>query len=160
MDVIAKLRYFRVSPRKVRLVLDLIRGQHVLAAEQQLMNLPKVSSIPLVKLLKSAQANAEHNFKLDPNELFIKKAFADEGPKLKRYTPRAMGRATPVLKRMSHVTIVLAPIAEQGKKKAAMKAADKKNEPEKKATATKPKRTEKPATTKKPAAPAAKEQKK
>jgi large subunit ribosomal protein L22 len=117
MDVVAKLRYFRVSPRKVRLVLGLIRGQHVLMAEQQLMNLPKRSSLPLLKLVKSAQANAEHNFKLDPKELFVKQAFADEGPKLKRYTPRAMGRATPVLKRMSHVTIVLAPISERGKKK-------------------------------------------
>jgi len=117
MDVVAKLRYFRVSPRKVRLVLDLIRGQHVLMAEQQLMNLPKRSSLPLLKLVKSAQANAEHNFKLDPKELFIKQAFADEGPKLKRYTPRAMGRATPVLKRMSHVTIVLAPISEKGVKR-------------------------------------------
>ncbi len=117
MDVIAKLRYFRVSPRKVRLVLGLIRGQHVLFAEQQLMNLPKRSSLPILKLIKSAEANAEHNFKLDPKELFIKKAFADEGPKLKRYTPRAMGRATPILKRMSHVTIVLAPVSERGTKK-------------------------------------------
>ena len=117
MDVVAKLRYFRVSPRKVRLVLGLIRGQRVLSAEQQLMNLPKRSSLPILKLMKSAAANAEHNFKLDPKELFIKKAFADEGPKLKRFTPRAMGRAAPVLKRMSHVTIVLAPTSEMGVKK-------------------------------------------
>ncbi len=117
MDVIAKLRYFRVSPRKVRLVLGLVRGQHVLAAEQQLMNLPKRSSLPILKLMRSAVANAEHNFKLDPKALFIKKAFADEGPKLKRFTPRAMGRATPVLKRMSHVTLVLAPVTEMGVKK-------------------------------------------
>lgn len=115
MDVVAKLRYFRVSPRKVRLVLDLIRGLNVDIAEQQLMNLPKVSSLPLLKLIKSAQANAEHNFKLNKNELYIKQAFADEGPKLKRFTPRAMGRATPVLKRMSHVTIILAPLSSRTK---------------------------------------------
>ena len=115
MDVIAKLRYLRISPKKVRLVLGLIRGQHVTIAEQQLVNLPKRSCLPILKLIKSAQANAEHNFKLDPKELFIKKAFADEGPKLKRFIPRAMGRATPVLKRMSHVTIVLAPISEKAK---------------------------------------------
>lgn len=115
MDVVAKLRYFRVSPRKVRLVLDLIRGLNVEIAEQQLMNLPKASSLPLLKLMRSAQANAEHNFKLNKNDLYVKQAFADEGPKLKRFMPRAMGRATPVLKRMSHVTIILAPTASRMK---------------------------------------------
>ncbi|MBI4425975.1 MAG: 50S ribosomal protein L22 [Candidatus Kerfeldbacteria bacterium] len=109
MDVVAKLRFLRLAPRKVRLVLDLIRGQAVTDAEVQLQHLPKAASRPLLKLLKSAEANAEHNFKLDPKTLYVKQAFADEGPKLKRFQPRAMGRATPVMKRLSHVTVVLAP---------------------------------------------------
>ncbi len=105
--VVAKLRYLRISPRKVRLVLDLIRGKQVLIAEQQLLNLPRRASGPIIKLLKSAVANAEHNFKLDPKTLIVRQAFADEGPKLKRYRPRAMGRAGLIMKRMSHVTVVL-----------------------------------------------------
>ncbi|MBI4089873.1 MAG: 50S ribosomal protein L22 [Candidatus Kerfeldbacteria bacterium] len=109
MDVVAKLRFLRIAPRKVRLVLGLIRGKNVTEAEVQLEHLPKASSRPLLKLLKSAEANAEHNFKLDPKTLYVKQAFANEGPKLKRFQPRAMGRATPVLKRLSHVTVVLAP---------------------------------------------------
>ncbi len=108
MDVVAKLRYLRISPRKVRLVLDLVRGQDLAVAETQLQYLPKASSRPLMKLLKSAAANAEHNFKLDPKGLYIKQAFADEGPKLKRFQPHAMGRATEIRKRSSHVTVVLA----------------------------------------------------
>ncbi len=108
MDVVAKLRYLRIAPRKVRLVLDLIRGKQLSLAELQLMHLPKASSRPLLKLLKSAQANAENNFKLDIATLYVKQAYANEGPKLKRFLPRAMGRATPIVKRTSHVTIVLA----------------------------------------------------
>lgn len=108
MDVVAKLRYLRISPRKVRLVLDLVRGKDLAIAETQLQYLPKASSRPLMKLLKSAAANAEHNFKLDRKGLYIKQAFADEGPKLKRYQPHAMGRATEIRKRSSHVTVVLA----------------------------------------------------
>lgn len=107
-DVTAKLRFLRISPRKVRLVLNLIRGKDVVSAEALLQHLPKRSSHPILKLLKSAQANAEHNFKIDPTTLFIRQAFADEGPKLKRYEPHAMGRATVVMKRSSHVTVVLA----------------------------------------------------
>ncbi len=126
MDVRASLRYLRISPRKVRLVLDLVRGQDLAVALQQLAYLPKRSSVPLMKLLKSAEANAVHNFKLDAATLYIKGAYADEGPKLKRFMPRAMGRATPILKRMSHVTVILgqrnAPGAPSGRNaKAAVK---------------------------------------
>jgi len=104
-------------------VLDLIRGKNVEIAEQQLLALPKGSSQPILKLIKSAQANAQHNFKLDPKSLFIRQAYADEGPKLKRYMPHAMGRATVILKRMSHVTIVLAPVSERtGKQKSSQPA--------------------------------------
>lgn len=107
MDVVAKLRYLKISPRKVRLVLGLIRGRDLPSAERQLQYLPKSSSHPLMKLLKSAEANAVNNFKLDPKTLYIKQAFADEGPKVKRYQPHAMGRATVIMKRSSHVTVVL-----------------------------------------------------
>ncbi len=113
MDVIARLRYLRISPKKVRLVLDVIRGQSVEMAETQLRHLPQRSSAPLLKLLKSAEANAQHNFKLDPSSLVVKQAYADEGPKFKRYQPRAFGRAGLLRKRTSHVTIVLAPKAEK-----------------------------------------------
>lgn len=118
-DVVAKLRFLRIAPRKVRLVLDLIRGRNVLLAEEQLMHLPKISSAPILKLLKSAEANAQHNFKLDPKTLFVKQAFADEGPKLKRFQPHAMGRATEIFKRMSHVTIILGEKSQAGKGKPA-----------------------------------------
>lgn len=109
MDVVARLRYLRISPKKVRLVLELIRGRNVAVAEAQLRHLPKGSSASLLKLLKSAEANAQNNFKLDPASLVVKQAYADEGPKLKRYRPRAFGRAGMLRKRTSHVTIVLAP---------------------------------------------------
>lgn len=115
--VTAHLRFLRIAPRKVRLVLDLIRGKSLDVAEQQLMALPKGSSQPILKLLKSAQANADHNFKLDPKTLYVSQAYANEGPKLKRYMPHAMGRATVILKRMSHVTVALAPISEMPKPK-------------------------------------------
>ncbi|MBI5404935.1 MAG: 50S ribosomal protein L22 [Candidatus Kerfeldbacteria bacterium] len=115
--VTAHLRFLRIAPRKVRLVLDLIRGKSLDVAEQQLMALPKGSSQPILKLLKSAQANADHNFKLDPKLLYVSQAYANEGPKLKRYMPHAMGRATVILKRMSHVTVALSPISEMPKPK-------------------------------------------
>lgn len=117
----AHLRYLRIAPRKVRLVLDLVRGKTLEVAEQQLLTLPKASSLPILKLLKSAQANAQHNFKLDPKDLYIRQAFANEGPKLKRFMPHAMGRATTILKRMSHVTVVLAPKNEMPKPKSHQK---------------------------------------
>lgn len=107
MDVIAKLRFYRQSPRKVRTVLRLLPGKPVAAAEAQLRFLPKAAARPLLKLLQSAIANAEHNFKLKRDALRVAKAFADEGPKLKRYRPAAFGMAHPILKRSAHVTIVL-----------------------------------------------------
>lgn len=107
MNVVARLRFVRMAPRKVRPVLDLIRGKSLTLAESQLTHLPRRPSRVLLKLLKSAQANAVNNFKLDPKTLFVKQAYANEGPKLKRFQPRAMGRAHPILKRSSHVTVVL-----------------------------------------------------
>lgn len=107
MDVVAKLRYLRVTPRKVRLVIDAIRGKSVAEADAMLSVIPKHASLPLRKLLASAVANAEHNFQLKKEDLMIKSIVADEGPKLKRFRPRAFGRAAEILKRSSHVTVIL-----------------------------------------------------
>ncbi len=107
MEVKAKLRYLRISPRKVRLVIDLIRGLDTQEAIEQLNFMPKRSALPVLKLINSAVANAENNFKLKTDNLYIKKITADEGPKLKRWKPRAFGRATPILKRSSHITLIL-----------------------------------------------------
>lgn len=107
MDVIAKLRFYRQAPRKVRLVLALLPGKPVDVAESDLEHLNKGAAGPILKLLRSAVANAENNFKLTRDKLRVVKAFADEGPKLKRFRPAAFGMAHPILKRSSHVTIVL-----------------------------------------------------
>lgn len=107
MLVRAHLRYLRIAPRKVRLVIGLVRGLSVEAAIDQLSVLPKRASLPVLKLLNSAVANAEHNFKLDRKELIVKSIVANEGPRLKRYQPRAFGRAAEILKRTTHITIVL-----------------------------------------------------
>jgi large subunit ribosomal protein L22 len=103
----AKLRHLRISPRKVRLIADLIRGLTVEEAEKQLRFLTKRAANPLLKLLNSAAANAENTFNLTKEKLYIAKILVDPGPTLKRWMPRAMGRATPIMKRTSHVTIVL-----------------------------------------------------
>ncbi|MFH0928558.1 MAG: 50S ribosomal protein L22 [bacterium] len=107
MEVQAKLRFLRKSPRKVRLVLDVIRGLPVAQAETQLTFLNKESARPVLKLLKSAIANAEHNFKLAKADLYVKAVSANQGPTIKRFKPRAQGRATPIRKRTSHILIVL-----------------------------------------------------
>lgn len=107
MEVRAKLRFLRMSPRKVRLVVDAIRGRGVDEAEHRLMYVQKQAVRPVLKLLKSAIANAENNFQIKKDNLYIKKAFVDMGPSLKRWKPRAFGRAAAILKRSSHVTIIL-----------------------------------------------------
>jgi large subunit ribosomal protein L22 len=107
MEVTAKLRFLRIAPRKVRLVANLIRSKTVQQAEAQLAFLPKRSARPIDKLLHSAIANAENNFKLKKDNLFIKKITVDEGPRLKRWRPRAFGRAAPIIKRSSHINMVL-----------------------------------------------------
>jgi len=103
----AKLRHLRIAPRKVRLVADLIRGKHVEEALNILQFTQKGSSRPLAKLVKSAVANADQKGGLNIDSLYIGECFVDGGPVLKRYLPRAMGRATPLLKRTSHVTVGL-----------------------------------------------------
>ncbi|GEM_PF-521404 len=103
----AVLRYARLSPRKARMMVDLVRGKKVTVAEAQLKwQIGKVSPV-LLKLLNSAVANAIHNFKLNKEDLIIKSFTVDSGPVLKRYTPKAFGRATPIRKPTSHITIVL-----------------------------------------------------
>jgi len=96
-----------MAPRKVRLIVDLVRGLTVAEAEKRLQFQPKAAALPVLKLLRSAVANAEHNFKLDADQLFIKTITADGGPALKRMRPRAMGRGVTIKKRTTHVNIIL-----------------------------------------------------
>lgn len=103
----AKLSNLRISPRKVRLVAGLIRGKKVSEAQNQLAFLNKRSTDPILKLLKSAIANAKNNAKANEENLVISRIFVDCGPVLKRHMPRAFGRAAAIMKRTSHVTIVL-----------------------------------------------------
>jgi len=107
MEAKAILRYVRISPRKVGIVCDLIRGKSVAQATAILMATPKAASEPLLKLLKSAAANAENNHGMDPEKLYVAETFATGGPILKRIMPRAQGRANRINKRTSHVTIVV-----------------------------------------------------
>lgn len=107
MQIRAHLRYLRIAPRKVRLVIDLIRGLSVDQAIDQLSVLPKRSALPVLKLLNSALANAAHNHQMERKTLRIASIVANEGPKLKRWQPRAFGRAAPIIKRSTHITIVL-----------------------------------------------------
>ncbi|NCO15374.1 50S ribosomal protein L22 [Candidatus Wolfebacteria bacterium CG1_02_39_135] len=103
-----KLRYLRMAPRKVRLVANFVKGLSVNEAEAQLLMNPRRPSSVLLKLLRSAVANAKHNSQLSPERLFIKEIRVDQGPMLKRYMPRAMGRASHIQKKSSHIILVLA----------------------------------------------------
>ena len=105
MEVRAVAKHIRIAPRKMRLVVDLIRGKKVGEAIAILKHTPKAGSPVVEKVLKSAIANAEHNFNLDADQLYISKIFVDEGTTLKRFHPRAQGRAFSIMKRTSHVTV-------------------------------------------------------
>jgi len=107
MQATAHARYVRLAPRKVQLVLDLIRGKKVGDAIAILRHTPKSSSPVVEKLLNSAIANAENNYSMDPNTLVISQAYANQGPTMKRFRPRAQGRASRINKRTSHITIVV-----------------------------------------------------
>lgn len=100
-------RYVRISPRKVRQVVDLVRGKKVSDALAILQFTPKGATEPVTKVLQSAVANAEHNYEMDADALFVKEIYVDEGPTLKRIKPRAMGRADQIRKRTSHITVVV-----------------------------------------------------
>ena len=103
----ARARYVRTAPRKARLVMDHIRGKRVEQAQAILLHAPRAVSGDILKLLNSAVANAESAYELGPDELTIRRAFVDEGPTIKRFRPRALGRATKINKRTSHMTIEL-----------------------------------------------------
>ncbi|HEY7704005.1 MAG TPA: 50S ribosomal protein L22 [Acidimicrobiia bacterium] len=108
MRVQAKAKYIRETPNKVRRVLDLVRGMPVEEARSTLALTSRGAVEPVLKVLNSAVANAEHNHSLDADELVVAEAFADEGPTLRRFQPRARGRANRIRKRTSHITIVVA----------------------------------------------------
>ena len=107
MEIKAKARFVRVSPRKTRLVAANIKNQPVEQALNILQFTPKKAAKELYKVLYSAIANAEHLSSLDVDELFVKNVLVDEGPTMKRIKPRAMGRATRILKRTSHLTVIV-----------------------------------------------------
>ena len=108
----ATAKYVRISPTKVRQLTRLIVGEPIAEAERILMFADKRAAQPLLKVLRSAVANAENNDDLDPDELVVANAYADEGPTLKRYQPRALGRAYRIRKRTSHITVVVTPAEE------------------------------------------------
>ncbi|HOJ71894.1 MAG TPA: 50S ribosomal protein L22 [Syntrophorhabdaceae bacterium] len=107
MEIIAKTRMIRISPTKVRIVADLIKKKNVNEALGMLSFMPQKASFILKKLLNSAIANAKQNKYIDIDSLYVKNIMVDAGPTLKRFLPRAMGRATKIRKRMSHITMVL-----------------------------------------------------
>jgi large subunit ribosomal protein L22 len=102
------VKYIRIAPRKVRLVVDLIRGKEIGEALAILKFTPRGASPVVEKVLRSAIANAENNHNMDKDSLFVKEIFVDAGPTLKRFHPRAQGRAYSIMKRTSHITVVVA----------------------------------------------------
>jgi large subunit ribosomal protein L22 len=116
----ARATYVRVTPMKARRVIDLIRNKPAAEALATLRFAPQAASEQIAKILASAVANAENNFNLDPESLFVSRAFVDEGPTLKRFRPRAQGRAYRINKRTSHITIEVesidSPAAGKGRK--------------------------------------------
>ncbi|MGB3403785.1 MAG: 50S ribosomal protein L22 [Microcoleaceae cyanobacterium] len=111
-QVKAIARYIRMSPHKVRRVLDQIRGRSYREALIILEFMPYRACQPVLKVLRSAVANAEHNQGLDPASLIVSEAFADQGPSLRRYRPRAQGRAYQIRKPTCHITVAVAPMSE------------------------------------------------
>lgn len=108
MEAKAIARSVRISPRKVRLVVDLIRGKQIGDAYAILRNTPRRASGPVEKLLKSAVANAEHNYQLEQENLYVKEVFVGEAKTMKRFQPHAQGRAFQILKRTSHIYLTVA----------------------------------------------------
>lgn len=125
MEITAKARFIKMSPRKVRLVVNVIRGKIVDDALSYLDFLNKLAVIPVKKVLLSAIANAHHNLNIEKNNLRIKSITVDEGPKFKRYMPKAHGRATVIRKRTSHINLILEEIVESPKKVVKTKATKK-----------------------------------
>lgn len=117
MEVKAKAKYIKMSPRKVRLVADIARGLTVQDAVNQLRFTNKKAVLPVKKLIESACANAENNYELKQDNLFIKEIRVDEGATMKRWKPRARGRATPIRKRTSHINLILGELIDSGEVK-------------------------------------------
>lgn len=146
MEIKSSLKYLRISPRKVRLTAGLIKGLPVVVAEANLRHAANRSAGAMLKLLKSAVANAENNFRLEKSNLLVKNARVDEGPAFKRWRPRARGSAAPIRKRTSHVYLTLqdkkdqkAPAAKETSPKSALKkSAPKKANGKKNAAAKRP----------------------
>ena len=107
MEARAQLSYARIAPRKVKIVCDLIRGKDVQTAMAILQQTPKAASELLAKVLKSAVANAENNHEMDPEKLYVSETFANPGPIIKRFRPRAQGRGFRIDKRTSHIPVVV-----------------------------------------------------
>lgn len=107
MEAKAIAKYVRIAPRKIRVVIDLIRGKNVGEAFAILKHTPKVGSEVVEKVLKSAVANAEHNYDMNTDNLFVAAAYVDQGPTMKRIHPRSRGQAFKILKRSSHVSVVV-----------------------------------------------------
>ena len=107
MEAKAVAKYIRMSPQKVRLVVDLVRGKNVQEAQNILRFTRKYASSVVLKVLKSAVANASQNPDIDENTLYVKEVFVDQGPSLKRWRARAQGRAAGIKKRTSHITVVV-----------------------------------------------------
>lgn len=155
MQVKATAKYIHMSPRKTRLVVDLIRGMSIDAARRQLLFSKKLAAKPVLKTLNSAVANAVNNFGAQEAELKIERAFVDEGPTFHRYKPRAHGRAMAIRKRMSHITIAVTDGKDTEAK--SIQPVESKKEEKK---ATKPKTEKKPAVKKAVKKPAKKTTKK
>lgn len=146
MEVKAKAKFIRMSASKIRLVANLIKKLPVDKALDQLRFINKLAARPVSKLINSAIANAEHNFELAKENLFVKELTIDQGPTLKRWMPRAHGRATPIRKQTSHINLVLGEIKESGKvaaKKSQIEAPVKLDAQPKKEAAIKLKKEEK-----------------
>ncbi|TCS80010.1 50S ribosomal protein L22 [Pectinatus cerevisiiphilus] len=107
MEAKATAKYIRIAPRKARVVIDLIRGKNVAEAFAVLKFTPKIGADVVNKVLKSAVANAENNFDMNVDALYVAEAYVDQGPTLKRIHPRSRGQAFKILKRTSHVTVIV-----------------------------------------------------
>ena len=108
MEAVAKVTHVRIAPRKVRVVIDLIRNKPVAQARAILKATPKAASYDVIKVLDSAVANAENNFQMNKDALYVKTALVGPAPTMKRIQPRSRGSAYPILKRSSHITVVVA----------------------------------------------------
>jgi len=108
----AVAKYIRISPKKVQLVINLIRGKSVAEAKAILLNTQRAACEPVLKVLNSAVANAENNLELSKDTLYVAEAYANQGPTLKRFQHRARGRAMQILKRSSHITVILDEVKE------------------------------------------------